>query len=323
MYTLSAGLYDLDFGTTALHNLSNLPLTMAVTYLFVYRIFPLYFQKRIWTFISLTILIFVVAILLRRFSMQLFQFQWLYSDADYTFTFFNWYRMAGHLMQLGTTVGLVTGLKYFRDWQRTKDKVEALNAEKRKAELSFLKAQVHPHFLFNTLNSIYYEVIKKSESAPDLIIHLSDILRFTLYECKDPLIPIAKEVELIQNYIALEERRYGERLSVAFEVTGDTTALTPPLICFSLVENAFKHGTSHNKDHSHIEIMLNISTEKLRLEVRNPIVNFQPTDEFGASEGIGLQNITHQLELTFEKNYRLVTEPRGQAFVSILEIPLN
>jgi hypothetical protein len=323
MLTLSGGLYDLDFGTTALYNLSILPVTILCTYLFVYRILPLYFQQHLWAFVVCAIFAFGSAILLKRLSTQLIQYPLLYGTSDYTFTFFNAYRMMGHFMQLATTAGIVAGLKYFRDWQRTKDKVVALSAEKRAAELSLLKAQVHPHFLFNTLNSIYYEVLRKSPTAPDLIIRLSDILRFTLYECKDACIPLSKEIELIQNYIALEQCRYGDRLTVAMTVQGDPNCQIPPLVCFSLVENAFKHGTANQTGASHIEIQFEIDATRMRLEIRNPIAVPSQADVLGATKGIGLHNITQQLELIFQDQYTLKSTAVGDRFVSRLDIPLS
>lgn len=323
LLSLYGGLYDLDFATTALYNLTHLPLTILLTYLCVYRILPLYFHGRVLLFVACSVLAFTSTILLKRLSTQYIQFPWLYTGTDYTFTFFNWYRIVGHWVQLAATVGIVAGLKHYRDWQRTKDRVEALSAEKREAELSFLKAQVHPHFLFNTLNSIYYEVLRKSDVAPDLIIRLCDILRFTLYECKDEHIPIAQEIALIENYVALEQRRYGDRLRVTLSVQGATSEMIPPLICFSLVENAFKHGTSENKDRSHIQILIHVDAERLRLEVQNPVAAAHQEDVLGASKGIGMENITHQLELIFGHRYSLRNESRGETFYSILEIPLN
>lgn len=321
--SLYGGLYDRDFGTTTLFNLSGLPLIIPISYVFVYGILPLYFQRRWILFGVLTVVAFVGMVLLKRVYLQYVQFPWLYTGSDYTFMFFNWYQMMGYLVQMAVTVGLMAGLKYYRDWRRTKDRMETLSAEKRAAELSFLKAQVHPHFLFNTLNSIYYEVLRKSDVAPDLIIRLSDLLRFTLYECKDPWIPIRKEVELIKNYVALEQHRYGERLSVTFSVEGETERLIPPLICFSLVENAFKHGTSQNKDRSHIQIQMVVTEDRLRMEVNNPVAMALQADVLGASKGIGMRNITQQLGLIFGQDYVLKTEVRGERFLSILEMPLS
>ncbi len=321
--SLYGGLYDMDFATNACHILLDLPLTIGLTYLFVYRILPLYFQKHWLRFGLASVFAMGAALLAKRCFIQYVEFPWLYAESSYTFTFFNWYKLAGHFVELSATAGFVAGLKHYRDWQRTKDKVVALNAEKREAELSFLRAQVHPHFLFNTLNSIYYEVLRKSQHAPDLIIRLSDILRFTLYECKGESIPIAKEIALIQNYIALEQCRYGDRLTVALRVAGNRDCLIPPMVCFSLVENAFKHGTADHTGPCHIEIKIDIGAARLRLEIRNPIAVALQPDTLGASKGIGLHNITQQLELIFEGRYSLQCAPSGDQFVSTLDMPLH
>jgi two-component system, LytTR family, sensor kinase len=323
LLTLYGGFYDRDFLTSALYHLSNLPFTILLTYIFVYSILPLYFRRQYLPFAALSILAVVATILLKRLLLAWVTFSWLYMGKDYTFSFFSEYQMMGHFVQLAATVAIVAGLKYFRDWQRARDKVEALSAEKRAAELSFLKAQVHPHFLFNTLNSIYYEVLRKSEIAPDLIIRLSDMLRFTLYECKDAQIPIAKEIALIENYIALEQHRYGDRLQVDLKVTGATTQLIPPLILFSLVENAFKHGTSENIGTSHIIITLDIRPDRVHMQVENPIANPMQPDILGASKGIGMRNITQQLDLLFDNHYTLKTESRQDRYISTLEIPTH
>jgi two-component system, LytTR family, sensor kinase len=323
LLSLYGGLYDSSFAKTGLYILTDMPFLIVLTYLFVYGILPLLFQRKWVLFFAASVVAFGGTVVLKRLFLQYVQFPWLYFDSTYTFTFFNWHKLVGHFVELAATSGFVAGLKYYRDWQRTKDKVEALSAEKRAAELSFLKAQVHPHFLFNTLNSIYYEVLRKSDAAPDLIIRLCDLLRFTLYQCKDPLIPISKEVELIENYIALEQCRYGARLTVAFSVTGETTGMIPPLICFSLIENAFKHGTSENKDRSHIAIQLNVSANRLHLEVQNPIAHAAQPDVLGASKGIGMRNITQQLQLLFGDGYTLVNAANGDQFISTLEMPLQ
>jgi two-component system LytT family sensor kinase len=323
LLTLHGGLYDASFGITGLYTLSDLPMVMAFTYLFVYFILPLFFQQRRLLFLGATVLAFAGTALLKRAFLYYVQFPWLYAGSDYTLTFFNWYKIVGHLVELAATAGFVAGLKHYRDWQRSKDKVAALSEEKRAAELSYLKAQVHPHFLFNTLNTIYYEVLRKSEAAPDLVIRLSDLLRFTLYESQAPLIPVARELKLIEDYIALEQRRYGERLSVDFTVTGSTEGLIPPLLCFSLVENAFKHGTANNKGHSRIVIQFNMAAGRLRMVVQNPITVAEQPDVLGASHGIGMHNLSQQLQLIFGEDQRLHNVAADNTFTSTLEMPLK
>lgn len=323
LISLSGGLYDLDFAKIFLFNLSNMPLIVLATYLFVYRIIPLYFQKKTVLMIVSGLVAMSGVLLLRRISTQYIQFPLFYSDSGYTFTFFDWYRIVGDLVRMGSTIGIVAGLKYYRDWKRTREKVEQLSLEKREAELRFLKAQIHPHFLFNTLNSIYYESVKKTDLAPDLIIQLSEMLRFTLYECKDKFIEVDKELQLMRNYVKLEQSRYGSRLKVDFEVIGEVKGKIPPMICFSLVENAFKHGASESEGESCIDIKMRIEMDRLTLMVKNPVSQPEQADVLGAARGIGLKNITRQLDLVFENDYTLSSERTDDTFVSRLEIPLN
>mgnify|MGYP000597013660 CR=1 FL=1 len=323
LISFSAGLYDLDFETTFLYKLSSLPLTILVTYLFVYRIIPLYFNKKIMQFALYGALVMVLGLLLMRLYLGYVQFPLFYEDSDWVFVFFNWYRIAADLTQLCALIGIISAFKYYRDFKRTKDVVEELSLEKKKAELSFLRAQIHPHFLFNTLNSIYYSVVKKSDQGPNLIIQLSDMLRFVLYECKDDFIEINKEITLINNYIGIEQSRFGDRLSVDFDIEGDRSAKIPPLICFSLIENAFKHGASESVDQVKIKISIRVGQNKLLLEVKNPVVKGSDSDLFGASEGIGLKNVTKHLDLIFEGKYVLKSEQIDNIYVCSLEIPLN
>lgn len=320
--SLTIALYDLEFAVVLPYKMGHMPLTILATYVFVYRILPLYFERKWGWLILFTLILFTVVPLLKRLLAGYVLFPMFYANSDWSFTFFNWYRIAGHLVELGTTTGLVAGLKFYRDLHRSKEKVEALSAEKRLAELSFLRAQIHPHFLFNTLNSIYYEVLKKSDNAPDLIIRLSGILRFILYECRDPFIPVFKEIKLIEDYIVLQKSRYGDRLTLDFKVQGETDRQVPPLICFSLIENAFKHGASENKENSLIEMFLEIGEDKLNLEVRNPIAEAAQPDVLGASKGIGLENITKQLSLIFEDRYTLTSTRQDGIFISRLTLPL-
>lgn len=323
LMALYGGLYDQDFTTTLLYNLTILPVTAACTYAFVYVLLPWFFSRRYAMSLVGAVVVFAVGIMLKRLSTQYIQYPWLYAGTDYTFEFFNAYRMMGHFIQILTTAGMVGGLHYLRDWQRATRRMEALSAEKRAAELSFLKAQMHPHFLFNTLNSIYYEAIRPGGKSPDLIIRLSEIMRYTLRQGGAEWVPLEKEFELIRNYVALEQVRYGDRLVVRTDVEGVVTGGVPPLICFSLVENAFKHGTAQQLGRCEIHIRLKVDAGRLELEIRNPLPPTEASDVMGASEGIGLRNITRQLDLIFGEAYRLVCGPEGNEFLSKLEIPIQ
>lgn len=321
--SFSVGLYDLNFATISLFTLSQLPLTIIATYLFVYKVLPFFFDKKRLTFFLLSALLFISVLLLRRVSMLYIQFPLFYADSDWTFTFFGWYRIVGHFMHLCAIFGSVSALKLYRNWKRTKDKLDIIQTEKRKFELSYLKAQTSPHFLFNTLNSIYYDVINKNDNSANSIIQLSDLLRYALYECNEDFIPVEKEVELINNYIELQKSRYKNRLTVNMNVSGDVQKGIPPLICFSLVENAFKHGMSESLGECIIDIAIEIDGDNYTLSIKNPVTG--PIESYSPdqSQGLGLKNVNRQLALIYNDNYLLTDEVENNVYICTLKIPLN
>ena len=323
LISISTGLYDFDFLNVALYNLSRLPLTVLSTYIFIYRILPVFLeQKKSGVFALASLLLLLATVFLDRLSIQYIQFPLFYGGSEWTFTFFDWYRISGFAVHLVTTVGIVASFKYYRDWQRTQRKISVLSQEKREAELNYLKAQIHPHFLFNTLNAIYYEAIQQSKKTPELIIHLSELLRFSLYLSKNEWIPIAEEIKVIESYIELQKCRYGERLHVLLNCTIDADQVQiPPLLCFSLVENAFKHGVSESTGDSLITIDLAQENKRIFLRVVNPKSEEHVLDPFGAAKGIGLKNTRRQLALLFEGDFKLTTESRLDQFICTLEIP--
>ena len=316
------GLYDLDFSKMLLSSLTQLPLTIISTYIFIYLILPTIYKKKILLFILYSILLLSSSVILRRISIEYIQFPLFFAESGYTFNFWEWYRIGGHIVQTIEVIGIVSGIKYYRDWNRDRGKIEALTKEKKEAELRFLKAQVHPHFLFNTLNSIYYEVLKKSDRAAELVIQLSELLRFTLYECKDDFIYLNKEIKLIENYIEIEKSRYGKRLKVVTRFERDADIKIPPLILFSIVENSFKHGISDQRGVSEIDISISVKKEKVRLKITNPVSRNMENDALGARKGIGLSNTRRQLEIIYDSRYILNNSIKDKSYICVLEIPI-
>jgi len=323
MISFIQGLYDLDFSKMLLSSLSQLPLTIFSTYIFIYFVLPVLYTKRVLLFIFYSVILLSLSVILRRISIEYVQFPLFFADSGYTFVFWDWYRIGGHFVQTIEVIGIVSGIKYFRDWNKNRNKLKALTEEKKEAELSFLKAQVHPHFLFNTLNSIYFEVLNKSDKAAELVIQLSELLRFTLYECKGDFINLDKEIKIIENYIEIEKSRYGARLKVNAHFDRNTEIKVPPLILFSIIENSFKHGISELKGISEIDISIRVNNENVVLNVTNPISKKPVKDELGANDGIGLENTTRQLEIIYGSKNILRNTINDNKYNCILEIPIN
>ncbi|MFC4162307.1 sensor histidine kinase [Epilithonimonas zeae] len=203
--------------------------------------------------------------------------------------------------------------------QKLKQREILLMKEKTEAELNFLKSQINPHFLFNTLNNIYSLAREKSDKTADVILKLSSLLRFMLYETKEKFIPISKEIQFMNTYLEIQKIRFDERLKIEFRNSAtDNQKLVLPLILLPFLENAFKHGASESTDNKFININLEINNNILNYSVIN---SFEKNDN-EESKGIGLINFERQLKLVYN-DFLLQTEAENNIFTATLYINLN
>lgn len=270
-----------------------------------------------------SILIIIIGILLSRLIFGIFVFPHFYSS-DYTFTYFDLIRIVNIFIIFIGGIGGYAIIRYFSEKNEWEKKKDLLEQEKRNAELSFLKAQLHPHFLFNTLNAIYNEALKKSDNTAEMIIRLSDMLRSVLYENDKNNIRLSKELALIENYVSLEKMRFGKRLKYEFinEIEDVSGLYIPAFSLFALVENAFKHGVSDSSDESFVHMKLRAEKAYLLFEIENSL-HPDSKDDLGAKKGIGLKNMRKQLDLMFGEAYELKQEKTARQFKSTLKIPLE
>jgi two-component system, LytTR family, sensor kinase len=210
--------------------------------------------------------------------------------------------------------------KLLYDNFKLRQTTQQLRLEMQEAELNYLKSQTNPHFLFNTLNNIYSLARDKSDLAQESILRLSKILRFMLYETGGKFIRAEQEMEIINDYIALEKLRYDEslRIQCTYEID-DINEPLPPLLLIPLVENAFKHGVSETGNKPYVEIHLSIHQQKLLFVVENSTENAQ--GDRGVKENIGLSNLRRQLALLYS-DYHLDVQQRETAFTATLKINL-
>lgn len=199
---------------------------------------------------------------------------------------------------------LSIAIKLLLHYRRSKENYEKLQKEKIETELKFLKAQLNPHFLFNTLNNLYYLATEKSERTPAAILQLSEILDYILNTSKQQLVPISMEWQQVKNYVALESLRYEDRVTVVLALEGELHhhKTIAPMILLTLVENAFKHGVMSVAGKSWIHMKVSIEKERTSIVIRNS----QCTTSSG--HGIGLGNLKSQLELIYKKQYQLLVE---------------
>src|SRR5258707_7938258 len=181
---------------------------------------------------------------------------------------------------------------------KLRQKAQELLIEKQQAELNYLKSQTNPHFLFNTLNNIYSLARDKSDLAPEMILRLSKILRYMLYEGGSPYIAIEQELKIIGDYISLEKLRYDDSLRINFNYdVEDMKQALPPLLLIPLVKNAFKHGVSETRNQPFIDIHLSVVKRQLAFFVRNSTEGSSGNGH--VKENIGLSNLRRQLVLQY------------------------
>ncbi|RSC96249.1 histidine kinase [Tenacibaculum singaporense] len=220
-------------------------------------------------------------------------------------------------MYLTTLVFL--SVKYFLDYKRVKEKELVFEKEKTEAELKTLKAQLNPHFLFNTLNNIYSLSLSNSPKTPASIGKLSEMLDYVLYRCNTKLVLLSNEIKLIENYIELEKLRYDSRLKVSLINKVEKDIKIPPLILLSLVENAFKHGAGEDSGSPEIKIELLSSENSFKFKISNTVSK----DYVLKKESIGLSNVRKQLDLIYQDQYSLTIESGENEFNVALNIYSN
>ena len=201
-------------------------------------------------------------------------------------------------------------IRITQEWYKNEKQRQEMEKEKLASELSFLKSQVNPHFLFNTLNGIYSLANRKSDKTPGAIVKLSDMMRHMLYESGKDVVSLDKEIEYLNNYIELQKLRLSEDANVSFKVEGDTAGKKiMPMLLIPFFENAFKHGV--DADGADINAELTVSDNELKLKVINRISKSQKKDE---GSGIGLVNIKKQLEHLYPNSHSLTIDEKEGYF---------
>lgn len=312
------------FGARALNNLWRVVYVLVVNYVLFEYSLPFIAQKRRYIVYNVLLAVFVLFLHVMLYAWGLYAWR-LFGIALRVYAPLTSYKSAeqGVTDQMAYSMSSLVFFAIARHvylYRKLRRDTRQLRFEKQQAELSYLKSQTNPHFLFNTLNNIYSLARDKSDLAPEAILRLSKILRYMLYETVGDYIAIEQELKIIGDYIALERLRYDESLRVNFNYNvEDMKQSLPPLLLMPLVENAFKHGVSETRNRPFVDIHLSIKNRQLSFVVKN---STEPlAEERGVKENIGLSNLRRQLELLYT-DYDLSLQQNKAEFIAALTINL-
>lgn len=192
------------------------------------------------------------------------------------------------------------------------------------SELQLLQSQISPHFLFNTLNNMYGLSITQHEKLPQLLLKLSDLLRYSVYEANKPFVPVSDELAYINNYIEFEKMRIGDRLALStdFEDFGGSSARIAPMMLIVFVENAFKHSKNSTNEKIYIHISVKTWSNRILFSVVNSYNPLERKKEEGSS-GVGLENVKKRLEMLYPMDHHLVIEDTDNTYKVMLQIKVK
>lgn len=313
---------DFDRFMMGLHaNFALLPVKLLFVYFIIFRSIESGIQKnKNIGFVILEVTgMLAFSILLHRLVVVFYVSPRVYHEAVNANDVFDSRRILSALLDIGFVAGGAVAMKLLRLYLLGKQREKTLLAEKLEAELKFLKTQTNPHFLFNTLNNIYALARKKSDDTADVVMKLSKLLRFMLYDARKDRISLSDEIHMIESYLELERIRYNDRLKLCFEKSLDEPSQQiAPMILLPFIENAFKHGAGEARFESFICIYLRVEKGKLEFNIKN-----SKDDETEiVEEHIGLSNVRRQLQLMYSE-YDLQVQNLGNTFDVNLSLNLN
>jgi len=221
-------------------------------------------------------------------------------------------------------VGLIsTGYKVTSDWLGLQNEKRELESQNLQSELKFLKSQINPHFFFNTLNNLYALTLKKSDLAPEIVLRLSEMMRYMLYESNEKEVSLEKEINYVMNYIELEKLRQGEKFRINFNVEGSATGQKiAPLMFIPFLENSFKHGLDNQIKSGYVNIEMQLKEKSVELDIENskPLKVLKPA--VPNSGGIGLENVKRRLKLLYPDKHELNIIENPESYKVKLNIEL-
>jgi len=315
------GSYFDDYWYSLKSNLVEFPIHILVIYINVYYLIPKFIlRKKYRTYVFLLLLMLIMVYLVRTGLNYLLVTKDIWPEAEDPTKFMELNHIIAVVLGELYVIGFVSAIKLVLDWAIEKRRNEDLAKLQMSTELKYLRTQIQPHFFFNTLNNLYALTLKKSDNAPRLVIKLSNMMQYILYEVKSSKASLLKEIGHINNFIDIERLRFDDKVDSEMDITGNIEdVIVPPLLFLSFVENCFKHGMKEN-DNLRINMSFDISNNGY---LEFTLVNsFNPKKTQDDSIGIGNENAKRRLKLLFSNNYILDSKIEGENYKLFLKIPI-
>lgn len=310
-----------QFGRSYLESFIYLPQHIVLSYGIIYLALPRFIlRNRYWAGIGVIIGFMLIAAIgspaILIFVLNPIQEAMNY-PVKHSSVFFSF---MGGLRGSTTIAGFAVAIKLVKYWYQKKEENTALEKEKLKAELQLLREQLHPHFVFNTLTSIYSLALKNSEHTATAILKLSDLMRYMFTDCSGQRIALAKEVEMVRTYIDLARSRFNERIDIQVTIDGNfENQSIAPLIFLPFVENSFKYGANEMLEHAWISIDLTLVNNVLKFKISNG----KPSGIQTVSSGVGLRNVKKRLQMLYPEAHELRITEDDDSFIVVLTIQLD
>lgn len=325
--TFRWGIYFNDYWYSLKTNLLGFPIHMTLCYLNILVFMPyLVYRKRYFLYV-ITILTTIFLMVLIKFNLTyLLITHNVWPEGPETINKLTFNYSINMMMGELYVITFVTAIKITFDFLKEQKRATDLERTQLETELLFLKSQISPHFFFNTLNNIYSLSVEKSSKTPKIVLKLSELMRYMLYDTKTKKQTLENEILCIQNYLDLERIRNDDRLQVNMSISGDIhDKEISPIILLTFIENAFKHGVNKNTGPVVIDIKFKIKNDFLYFTITNPMPEItKHKDNFNKSNGIGIENVKKRLELGYNKNdYKLSFKNKKNIFVVKLVIKVS
>lgn len=314
---------SISLGTDMANKFLRVLFYISIVYLNLYYLFPTYLKtNKLFTYLTLLILLVVVAT-----PIEVVLHYWLFKSDTTTFGEVFTFKNNSSFFLGSFFVGFSSTIyKIINDWMEHQRERLDLQRQNLTSELKFLKTQINPHFFFNTLNSLYALTLKKSDRAPEIVLKLSDMMRYMLYESNEKLISLNKEIEYMKNYLELEKIRHGENFKMEMNIIGSPDGhRIAPLLFIPFLENSFKHGIDHELKSGYISINLVIKDKNIHIEVINSVPESDAVINSQKAKigGIGLTNVRRRLNILYPKRHKLQIDKTEKEFRVTLDLQLN